>query len=191
MIISGALLEALVELLRGVGLLSDPDKEVQFRRQITDLEQTRAQVWVDFVKATTPSATRVYIWANTAIALVRPVLSTLIVGGMLLVPDRILLLVKTFGEAGPAGWIVLAPVLWWFFGRDVNKVISMHFGGMIPVGSGAVDVRPEPEVRDYPQPRRDWPGPRSDESDPRGEELNGDLGTIDTPEFEFDRPGDR
>lgn len=181
--ISGALLEALIKLLRNVGLLADPEQEVQVRRQLNDLEQTHAQVWVDFVKATTPDASRVYVWANTAIALVRPVLSTLIVGGMLFVPDRILLLVKTFGEAGPAGWIILAPVLWWFFGRDVNKVLAMRFGGVIPVGSGAAEVRPEP-LRDSPTPPRDWPAPPV-------EELNGDLGTIDTPEFEFDRPGDR
>lgn len=181
--ISGALLEALIKLLRNVGLLADPEQEVQFRRQLTDLEQTHAQVWVDFVKATTPDASRVYIWANTAIALVRPTLSTLIVGGMLFVPDRILSLVKTFGEAGPAGWIVLAPVLWWFFGRDVNKVLAMRFGGLIPVGSGAVEMPQEP-VRTAPGLPRDRFGPQL-------EELNGDLGTIDSPEFELDRPGDR
>lgn len=181
--ISGALLEALVKLLRNVGLLADPEQEVQFRRQLTDLEQTNAEVWVSFVKATMPDASRVYMWANTAIALVRPVLSTLIVGGMLFVPDRILALVKTFGEAGPAGWIILAPVLWWFFGRDVNKLLAMRFGGVIPVGSGAADLRPEP-AEERPAPRRDWPTTQ-------GEELNGDLGTLDTPEFEFDRPGDR
>lgn len=183
--ISGALVEALIKLLRNVGLLPDPEQEVNFRRQLTDLEQTNAEVWVDFVKATVPDASRVYIWANSAIALVRPVISTLIVGGMLFVPDRILSLVKTFGEAGPSGWIVLAPVLWWFFGRDVNKVLAMRFGGMLPVGSGAAEPRP-PE-----QPRQVPPSPQWEWSTPEVEELDGDMGTIDTPDAEFDRPRDR
>jgi hypothetical protein len=182
--LSGALLEALIKLLRSVGLLSDPEQEVQFRRQLTDLEQTHAEVWVDFVKATTPDASKVYIWANSTIALVRPAISTLIVLGMLVVPDRILALVKTFGEAGPSGWIVLAPVLWWFFGRDVNKVLAMRFGGVIPVGSGAADPRPS-ETRQAPAP------PRWEWSVPQVEELDGELGTIDTPDFELDRPHDR
>ncbi|HEY3246922.1 MAG TPA: hypothetical protein VGK88_01350 [bacterium] len=183
--ISGALLEALIKLLRSVGLLSDPEQEVQFRRQLTDLEQTNAEVWVDFVKATVPDASRVYIWANSVIALVRPAISTLIVGGMLFVPERILSLVKTFGEAGPSGWIVLAPVLWWFFGRDVNKVLAMRFGGILPVGSGAMELRPaEPARPGAPVPRWDW-------SVPELEELDGDLGTIDTPDVELDRPRDR
>jgi len=182
--ISGALVEALIKLLRNVGLLPDPEQEVNFRRQLTDLEQTNAQVWVDFVKATVPDASRVYVWANSAIALVRPAISTLIVLGMLVVPDRILSLVRTFGEAGPSGWIVLAPVLWWFFGRDVNKVLAMRFGGVIPVGSGAADPRPS-EPRQAPAP------PHWEWSAPQVEELDGELGTLDTPDFELDRPHDR
>lgn len=183
--ISGALLEALIKLLRNIGLLSDPEQEVQFRRQLTDLEQTNAEVWVDFVKATTPDAAKVYMWANTAISLVRPAISTLIVGGMLFVPDRILALVRTFGEAGPSGWIVIAPVLWWFFGRDVNKVLAMHLGGLLPVGSGAADPRPGEQSPQPPAaPRGEWPGRRL-------EELDGEMGTIDTPDFELDRPHDR
>lgn len=185
--ISGALIEALIKLLRNVGLLPDPEQEVVFRRQLNDLEKTNAEVWVDFVRATTPDAARVYMWANSVIALVRPAISTLIVGGMLFVPDRILDLVKTFGEAGPSGWIVLAPVLWWFFGRDVNKVLAMRFGGMLPVGSGAAEPRPrEDDERDGRPPNARWT-PVS----PAAEELDGEVGTIDTPDFEFDRPADR
>ncbi len=183
--ISGALLEALIKLLRSVGLLADPAQEVQFRRQLTDLEQTNAQVWVEFVKATMPDASRVYIWANSAIALVRPAISTLIVGGMLFVPDRILSLVKTFGEAGPSGWIVLAPVLWWFFGRDIDKLLALRFGGVLPVGSGAAEPRAAGPSRPA-SPTPPWERPT-----PELEELDGDMGTLDTPDMEFDRPRDR
>jgi hypothetical protein len=183
--ISGALVEALIKLLRNVGLLADPEQEVQFRRQLTELQQTHAEVWVEFVKATTPDASKVYIWANSAIALVRPAISTLIVLGMLVVPDRILDLVRTFGEAGPSGWIVLAPVLWWFFGRDVNKVLAMRFGGVLPVGSGAAEPRPVDPPRQAPAP------PGWEWSVPQVEELDGEMGTIDTPDFELDRPHDR
>lgn len=172
--ISGALVEAIVSLLRGIGLLRDPKEEVEVRRQLSDLEKARADVWVDFVRATTPNAERVYIWANSVIALVRPVLSALIVGGMVFAPNRILDLVRTFGEAGPAGWIVMSPVLWWYFGRDVSKVLAMKYGGFIPVGSGATV---EPRVR--------W-----ERSDRSVEEVNG-SGGLDMLAPELDRPLDR
>src|SRR2546430_17432552 len=134
--ISGALMEAIVGLLRGIGLLQDPQQEVDVRRQLSELEKAQADVWVDFVRATSPNAGRVYVWANSIIALVRPAISTLIVGGMIFAPSRILDLVRTFGEAGPAGWIVMAPVMWWFFGRDVGKVLAMRYGGVFPRGRG-------------------------------------------------------
>jgi|GEM_PF-1736331 len=139
--ISGALIQALVDLLKGIGLLREPSEEVEFRKAVADLEKTKAQVWVDFVRATSPDPARVYIWANSVIALIRPAISILIVGAMIFAPARILALVKTFGEAGPAGWMVIAPVLWWFFGRDVSKVVAMHYGGLIPVGSGSSERR--------------------------------------------------
>lgn len=157
--ISGALIEALVNLLRGVGLLPDSDQEEQVRRALTDLEKAKAQVWVDFVRATSSDPTRVYMWANTVIALVRPAISLLIVLGMLFAPSRILDLVRTFGEAGPSGWVVLSPLLWWFLGRDVNKVLAMYYGGAIEVGSGAAEPAPQvPRARGDEQRRRESPG---------------------------------
>jgi Mannosyl-glycoprotein endo-beta-N-acetylglucosaminidase len=170
--ISGAMIEALVKLLQGIGLLGKAEEEVEFRRAVADLEKTKAQVWVDFVRATSPDPNRVYVWANTIIALVRPAISTMVVGAMVLVPHRILDLVRTFGEAGPAGWIVMAPVLWWFFGRDVGKVLALRYGDLIPVGSGAADPRESP-----PRPRRaeetTWP-PLD-----RLEEVDGQLGSVE------------
>jgi hypothetical protein len=157
--ISGALLEALVNLLKSIGLLDDPEEEIETRRALADLQKTQAQVWVDFVKATTPDSNRVYMWTNSLIALVRPAISTLVACGMIFAPERILVLVRTFGEAGPAGWIVVAPLLWWFFGRDVNKVLAMHYGGLIQVGSGAVEPAPPdshaPEVEELRKETRD------------------------------------
>lgn len=183
--ISGALIEALVNLLKGVGLLNDPAEEVEFRRQVTELEKSEAQVWVEFVRATTPDPARVYMWANSVIALVRPTISTLIVAGMIFAPSRILDLVRTFGEAGPAGWIVMAPVLWWFFGRDVSKVLAMKYGGTIEVGSGAI----EPETS-APRVLRSERGARVERIDSQLEELSEGV-DVRMREFEFDRPVDR
>jgi flagellar protein FlgJ len=170
--ITGALIEALVKLLQGIGLLGKADEEVEFRKAVADLEKTKAQVWVDFVRATSPDPNRVYVWANTIIALIRPTISTMVVGAMVFVPNRILDLVHTFGEAGPSGWIVMAPVLWWFFGRDVGKVLAMRYGGLIPVGSGAA----EPRGRES-RPDRDefapWPALE------RLEEVDGQFGNVE------------
>lgn len=170
--LSGAMIEALVKLLQGIGLLDKPEEEVEFRKAVADLEKAKAQVWVDFVRATSPDANRVYVWANTIIALVRPTISTMVVGAMIFVPQRILDLVRTFGEAGPSGWVVMAPVLWWFFGRDVGKVLAMRYGGLVPVGNGAAD------------PRGDESRPERDEFTPwsrleRLEEVDGQLGTVE------------
>ncbi|HET6780677.1 MAG TPA: hypothetical protein VFH67_01130 [bacterium] len=157
--ISGALVEALVNLLKSIGLVDDPEEEIETRRALADLQKTQAQVWVEFVKATTPDSNRVYIWTNSLIALVRPAISTLVACGMIFAPERILELVRTFGEAGPAGWIVVAPLLWWFFGRDVNKVLAMHYGGLIQVGSGAAEPGPidsrAPDVEELRKETRD------------------------------------
>lgn len=180
--VSGALIDAIVSLLRGVGLLQDPQQEVDVRRQLADLEKTNADVWVDFVRATTPNANRVYVWTNSIIALVRPALSALIIGGMIFAPARILDLVRTFGEAGSAGWIVMAPVLWWFFGRDVGKVLAMRYGGFIPVGSGAA-LPVDAPATGAPRERADGPGRLV-------ERLDGGAGP-ETAEHEFDRPGER
>lgn len=170
--ISGALMEALVDLLKGVGLLRDPNQEVDFRKAVADLEKAKAEVWVDFVKATSPDPNRVYIWANSVIALIRPAISTLIVCGMVFAPERILELVRTFGDAGPSGWIIMAPVLWWFFGRDVGKVLAMRYGGLVPVGNGAADPRGD-ESR--PEPDEFTPWSRLE----RLEEVDGQLGTVE------------
>jgi hypothetical protein len=59
--ISGALVEALINLLKSIGLLEDPEEEVETRRALADLQKTQAQVWVEFVKATTPDSNRVYM----------------------------------------------------------------------------------------------------------------------------------
>src|SRR5256712_14060121 len=152
--ISGALIEAVVGLLRGIGFLQDPQQEVDVRRQLSELEKAQADVWVDFVRATSPDAGRVYVWANSIIALVRPAISTLIVGGMIFAPSRILDLVRTFGEAGPAGWIVMAPVMWWFFGRDVGKVLAMRYGGVVPRGPGGAGRGGPPPALASPHGRR-------------------------------------
>src|SRR2546427_1717676 len=163
--ISGALMEAIVGLLRGIGLVQDPQQEVDVRRQLSELEKAQADVWVDFVRATSPNAGRVYVWANSIIALVRPAISTLIVGGMIFAPSRILDLVRTFGEAGPAGWIVMAPVMWWFFGRDVGKVLAMRYGGVIPLGSGGGGAGAAPALLEPPRGRRGGGAQRTAESD--------------------------
>lgn len=190
--ISGALVEALVKLLQGAGLLQEPDAEVAFRKAVADLEKTKAQVWVDFVKATTPDPSRVYIWANSVIALVRPAISLLIVVGMLFAPSRILDLVRTFGEAGPSGWIVLFPLLWWFLGRDASKVLAMRYGGLIPVGSGA--AAPRTDERFLPADGR---LERRFEQDDVGslwerlerlEEVDGQVESMEDIEYERDRP---
>jgi flagellar protein FlgJ len=169
--ITGALIEALVKLLQGIGLLGKAEEEVEFRKAVADLEKAKAQVWVDFVRATSPDPTRVYVWANTIIALIRPMISTMVVGAMVFVPGRILELVRTFGEAGPSGWIVMAPVLWWFFGRDVGKVLAMRYGGLIPVGSGAAEPRGGSRLeRDESTP---WPALE------RLEEVDGQVGNVE------------
>jgi len=176
MTLSGAMVDALVNLLQGAGLLREPSAEVEFRKAVAELEKARAQVWVEFVRASSPDAARVYMWANSVIALVRPAISTLIVCGMIFAPGRILELVTTFGQAGPSGWIIMAPVLWWFFGRDVSKVLAMRYGALIPVGSGAAEARPEAPVLEF---ERDDAGAPWDRLE-RMEEVDR-LGEVERP----------
>lgn len=42
--IPGALIAAIVGRLRGIGLQHDPEQEVQVRRELSDLEQAKADI---------------------------------------------------------------------------------------------------------------------------------------------------
>lgn len=102
-------------------LIEAQAKEAEYRAR--EREQMASE-FIELMRATQPAPDRVYVWANTIIALVRPSISIALVLAMIFRTDTLLSLVKGFSEAGPAGWIILGPVLWWFFGRDIAKFLG-------------------------------------------------------------------
>lgn len=130
-------MEALLTILRPIieAVFPSPEQRLELEkqaaevlakeaeRQIKEREMQTAE-FIKILETTQPPADRVYVWANTLIALVRPAISVSIVLAMIFRTETIKSLVDTFANAGATGWIVLAPVLWWFFGRDVAKVLG-------------------------------------------------------------------
>lgn len=130
-------MEAFLSVLRPIieAVFPSPEKRLELEkaaqeaarqeaeRQIREREQMTAE-FIKILETTQPAADRVYVWANTLIALVRPSISVAIVLAMIFKTKTVTELVNTFATAGPSGWILLAPVLWWFFGRDIAKFLG-------------------------------------------------------------------
>jgi len=91
-----------------------------------------AQEFIAIMQTTQPSPDRVYVWANTAIALVRPTVTLLIVGSLLFRPDRLVSLLEMASKYRDGFILLMAPVLWWFFGRDINKFLGRDGLGVLP-----------------------------------------------------------
>src|SRR5436189_6440902 len=52
--VSGGLIQAIVGLLRSIGWIEYPQRELELRGQLSEQEKANADVWTDVVRATTP-----------------------------------------------------------------------------------------------------------------------------------------
>jgi len=132
--------EVLLELARR--FLPTPQDRQEFEKLIMEAKAQEAEArakereqmtreFITLLETTQPTPDRVYVWANTLIALVRPTVTLLIIGSVIWLPERL----KEFlsaASASPTGfYLIMAPVLWWFFGRDINKFLGRDGLGVI------------------------------------------------------------
>lgn len=142
------MLELILPILKRVleSVFPSPEQRLELEKALSEAVQKEAESrarereqitneFIEIIRATQPSPDRVYVWANTLIALVRPAISVTIVLAMVFRTDTIKSLVETFANAGPTGWIVMAPVLWWFFGRDIAKFLGRE-GLLVAMSNG-------------------------------------------------------
>lgn len=128
-------------LLKNLGIAKDPEQEKEYKLKLIELaaagQLAEAEEFQTFLKATTPDANRVYVWANTWIAITRPAITWLIVLAIIFAPDRLGTALKFISEAGTVGMMLMSIPLWWFFGRDMAKMFAK--GPINGIISGAVN----------------------------------------------------
>lgn len=124
-----------MRILRGLGLIKDPKEEKEYQLKLLELVQAgelaKSREYEAFLKATTPDADRVYMLGNTFIALTRPAITWLIILSIIFAPDRLSQALQGISQAGTVGFMILTPVLWWFFGRDIVKIFGGPMNGIL------------------------------------------------------------
>lgn len=130
----------------------------QAREAEAQMEGARAKEFADFIAATQPSPDRVYVWANTLIALVRPALAVFTAVSLIVYTDRWLNILNVLKGAGIWGAVGISPLLVWVLGRDglrmILGVVATARGTSIPAGvlpPGLPDER-EPSGNGSPKP---------------------------------------
>lgn len=119
------------------------DAKVAVEEAVAKTEAARAAEFAEFIKATQPTADRVYIWANTAIALVRPGMAIFSLLAPFVWPAPWADFMKAMAENAPWSVVALSPLVVWVLGRDglrmvLGLVSVVKNGGRIPA-----EVMPE------------------------------------------------
>ncbi|HEX9533808.1 MAG TPA: hypothetical protein VGA58_13705 [bacterium] len=112
----GQLVGGLIDTLKSVGILRTPEDELKAQQAMAAIVQAQWASITDFVKATTPDPTRVYIWVNSLIALVRPAVTILLITDIMTNPGHRL------DMTDARMW----PVLWWFFGAELLRFVGLR-----------------------------------------------------------------
>jgi hypothetical protein len=144
-------IEPLFELLRGLGILKDPEDERKAQELVAKIQAQQEEAFARFIEATQPKAERVYVWANTAIALVRPLLCVFAVISPIIWTDRWIQFLGTLKDAGVWGAIALVPAWAWILGRDGVRMI---LGVVAGLKGGIPNTLLPPGIPSSPPPRR-------------------------------------
>lgn len=172
-----ALWPVLRELAKGLGWLKDPEQErqaqLEFLRLVAEQDLAASEEFRQFLVATSPQPERVYIWANTWVAITRPAITWVVTGAIVAsffvegISQRMIATIEAFNN--PAGLIVLSIPLWWFIGRDAVKMVAARLG--VPV-NGTLPTPPSPQP---PTPPSRGPAQPNTDEDSRGRRPFGRL----------------
>lgn len=133
------------------------------------MEAAREKSFADFIAATQPSADRVWVAANTLIALVRPALAVFTAVTLIFWTDRWLEILRVLKDAGVWGAVGISPLLVWVLGRDglrmVLGVVSAVRNGKVPdevLPPGLPVIAPKPAAKAASKPPVWTPPPLPD-----------------------------
>lgn len=115
-------------------------------------EEAREKAFADFIAATQPSADRVYVWANTAIALVRPSLAVFTAVTLIFYTQKWLEILRVLKDAGIWGAVGISPLLVWVLGRDGLRMV-LGVVGTVRNGKVPDEVLPPGLPASAPQPK--------------------------------------
>lgn len=167
-----AALDPIIKILKASGILKDPEAEAQLRAQLAQIQAQQDQAFADYIKATTPDWSRVYPFANTLIALVRPSLAVFMPLSFMLWPDRWVQIMDAFAKMDVFGkFFIAAPTVVFVMGRDGLRALVALLGARMKNGASA-DLLREALPPGIPEPRPAAPftsksGFRKDPSDLR------------------------
>lgn len=127
-------------------VLDDPVARREAQQQLAELdlrvreaeaqaEAAREQAFADFIAATQPSASRVYVLFNSLIALVRPAMAVFVLVSLVVYTEKWKEILTTLASAGIWGAIGISPLLVWVLGRDGLRLV---FGAMGVLKGGGV-----------------------------------------------------
>lgn len=147
-------------------LFPDPQEQADIHKQLVALEAEinarSEEAFARYIEATQPKSDRVYVWANTLIALVRPVLAVFVVVSPIFFTEKWVKFLSVLQEAGVWGAIALAPAWVWVLGRDGVRMIL----GVVATLRGVPLPREAlpPGLPEEPRNNQPVPKPRYDDS---------------------------
>jgi hypothetical protein len=152
-----ALVNLVTKVLKDLGVVKDPAQVAQMQLQTFQLLQQKetqeSEEFQTFLKETTPDPAYVYRWANTLIALTRPLITWVVTGSIVtsfFVPGEAAKLTATvaaFSQGGTAGLMILSIPLWWFAGRTAEKLwAGPDTVASIPAPSGSAPGAPKTQT---------------------------------------------
>lgn len=184
-------------------LVASPAEKLEAQKALAELElrarefeakteAAREDAFARLMESTQPKSDRVYVWANTLIALVRPTLAVFAVISPIIWIEQWKTFLNALEGAGIWGAIALVPVWAWVLGRDGVRMILGIVAGRR--GKGDVDVDALREALPPglpPAPKRRAPEEPNPEEQPiRGFEMpepdEGPRIPERTTEFEFE-----
>jgi len=126
------------------------DAKATLEEAAAKTEAARAEEFAEFIKATQPTSDRVYIWANTLIAMIRPVMAVFSLLAPFVWPVPWTNFIKVVAEGAPWSIVALSPMVVWILGRDGLRMVLglasvVKNGGRIPpevLPEGLEKIRP-------------------------------------------------
>ena len=135
-------------ILQALGLMGPEDKEKEREYQLKLLEAAERKdaemiaAWQQFQTLWRPPAERVYVWANTVIALFQPLILAAIYYDIVFGPRKSISVANDLQTAGIPGLLIMAIMLFPFYGAALVSGVGKAFQSAVDL---AVSRKPEPK----------------------------------------------
>ena len=128
-------------ILQALGLMGPEDKEKEREYQLKLMtaqeanRQALTEAFQSFQTLWRPAADRVYVWANTLIALFQPAIVGLVYYDMIFGKQKSIAMAKALAGAGIPGLLVMAILLFPLYGPALVSGVSQAFGSAVDLAA--------------------------------------------------------